>query len=112
MVLSNEENFQSLCFNSQEKFLDELRQELFYFLRTKIITLLDTYRIQTRLIPLLNVWLSSKELSYESLLKLQENLLFHALQCEEDLSDITQMVNENKYVLRSGIKAFIRTLPE
>ena len=112
MISSIEENFQSLSENNPEKFIDELRQELIYFQRTKIVTLLDIYRIRKRLLPQLDVWLSSKNLSYESLLKLHENLLLHALRHEESLSDITQMVNENKYVLRNGIKTIIGTLPE
>ncbi len=106
-----EENFQNLSESSPDQFLDELKQELVYFQRTKIITLLDIYRIRKRLLPQLDVWLSSKNLSYVSLLKLHENLLLHALRYEESLSVITQMVNENKYILRNSLKTLIGTLP-
>ena len=111
-IPSIEEDFQNLSENSPDIFLDELRQELLYFQRTKIITLLDIYRIRKRLLPQLDVWLSSKNLSYVSLLKLHENLLLHALRHEESLSVITQMVNENKYILRNSLRTLTGTLPE
>ena len=40
-----------------EYFLQELRHELTYFQRTKVLTLLDIY-IQKNLLPLLDIWLS------------------------------------------------------
>lgn len=112
MNMSVDENFKNLLESNPAEFLSELRQELLYFQRTKIVTLLDIYRIRKVLLPQLDVWLSSENLSYPSLLKLHENLLLHALRHETNLSDITQMVNENKYVLRNGIKTLIGTLPD
>ena len=52
---------------------------------------------------MLDAWLDLHELTYKSLLKLHENLLFNALRYEGSLSDVTKMVNKNKYVLRNGI---------
>ena len=111
MVLLIEEYFDSSLENSPETFLADLRQELQYFQRTKIVTLLDIYRIRKRLLPMLDAWLDLHELTYKSLLKLHENLLFHALRYEENLSDVNKMVYENKYVLRNGIRSILEILP-
>ena len=107
-----EDNAQDLLHNNTEKFLHDLRRELHYFHRTKIVTLMDVYRIRKRLIPRLDAWICSENLSYNSLLKIPESLLFHALRCESSLSDIKQMVNENKYTFRNGIKTIFETLPD
>ena len=112
MILSAEGNSRTLLESNREEFLEELKEELLYFHRTKIVMLLDVYRIRKLLLPRLDVWLSSQNLSYESLLKIHENLLLYALRHETNLSDITQMVNENKYVLRNGIKTLMGTLPD
>lgn len=92
--------------------IEELREELRYFQKTKIVTLLDMYRIRILLLPQLERWLACKDYSYKSLLKQHETLLFHALKHESSLSDVTQMVNENKWVLRNAMKIFIGTLPD
>ncbi len=107
-----EENFTNLLETSLDTFCEQLRQELQYFHRTKIITLLDIYRARMRLLPMLDVWLSSQNLTYESLLKPHEDLLLYALRCEKSLTDIKQMINENKYILRNGIRAMLSTLPD
>ena len=107
-----EENFQKLLENDPEQFLSELKAELQYFQRTKIVTLLDVYRLRKRLLPMLDVWMYSEELSYESLLKLHENLLLHALRNEMNLSVVVQMINENKYIFRSGVRTLYNTLPQ
>ena len=107
-----DEYFQKMFESSFDKFLDELRQELQYFQRTKIITLLDICRIRLRLLPMLDVWLQSRELDYESLLRMHENILLYALRNEKSLTDVAQMVNDNKYILRNSLKTLISTLPE
>ena len=75
MILSAEGNSRTLLESNREEFLEELKEELLYFHRTKIVMLLDVYRIRKLLLPRLDVWLSSQNLSYESLLKIHENLL-------------------------------------
>ena len=112
VIPSIEENFEKSLEHSLETFTIDLKEELKYFKGTKIVTLLDIYRIRKRLLPMLDVWLTSQEKSYKFLLKLHENLLFHALRFERSLSDITRMVNENKYVFRNGLKTLLNTLPE
>ena len=54
--------------------------------------------------------ISTVEETFESLLKFREYLLLHALRHEGNLSDITQMVNENKYIFRNGLKTLHGTL--
>ncbi len=110
--MDREESFQNLLESSLDKFRDDLIQELQYFHRTKMITMLDIYRIRMRLLPMLDVWLSSQNMTYESQLKPHEDLLFHALRFERSLSDITRMMNENKYILRNGIKTMLCTLTD
>ena len=112
MSLSAERVIKEMMDEEPEYFLEELRHELTYFQRTKVLTLLDIYRIQRNLLPLLDIWLSSQNLEYDNLLRFNENLLLHALRCTSNLSDLALMVNENKYTLRHGMKTLIKTLPD
>ena len=112
MIPSVEEDFEDLYISSQNKFFDELKAELTYYQRTKFITFLDIYRIRRRLLPMLDVWVASQNKVYESLVNVHESLLLYAIRNEPSLSDITTLVNDNKYTLRNVLKAFINTLPE
>ena len=97
---------------SPSSFFEELHGELIYYQRTKIITMLDIYRIRRIMLPFLQVWLNSKEKTFDSILNKQECILLHALREESCLSDVTKLVNDNKYMLRGCFKAFIETLPK
>ena len=112
MSLSAERVIKEMMEEEPECFLEELRYELTYFQRTKVLNLLDIYRIQRNLLPILDIWLSSQNLEYENLLRFSENLLLHALRCTSNLSDLALMVNENKSTLRHGMKTLIKTLPD
>ena len=111
-LMKSKQTFQHMLESSPDKFCEELRQELQYFHRTKIITLLDIYRTRVMLLPMLDVWLAYQKLTYEYLLKPHEDLLLYALRCERSLADINQMINENKYILRNSIKTMLSTLPD
>ena len=108
---SLEEDFEDLYMRSPSMFFEELKSEITYFQRTKVITLLDIYRIRKRLLPMLDVWISSQNKVYESVLNRYENLLLHALRVEPSLSDVTKMINDNKYGLRNVLKLLAATLP-
>ena len=112
MSLSAERVIEEMMEEEPEIFLQDLRHELTYFQRTKVLTLLDIYRIQRNLLPILDIWLSSQNLEYDNLLRFNENLLLHALRCTSNLSDLALMVNENKCTLRHGMKTLIKTLPD
>ena len=112
LMTSIDECFGKALDNCVDTFLSDLKQELQYFQRTKIVTLLDICRIRKKLLPMLDAWLTSLEETYESLLKFHECLLLNALRYEGNLSDITQMVNENKYIFRNGIKTLQGTLTD
>ena len=112
MIPYVEEDFEDLYINNPNAFFDDLRSEIIYYQRTKVITLLDIYRIRKRLLPMLDVWISSQNKVYESVLNRYENLLLHALRVEPSLSDVTKMMNDNKYGLRNVLKLLAATLPE
>ena len=109
-MLANKESYQNFLDSSQEDYFEELRNELEYFKRTKIVTLLDMYRIKKKLLPMVDVWIALKEVSYSTVLKIHENLLLDALRSEDCLSEMTKMVNENKYILRSIMKKLLELL--
>ena len=108
--MSSRKDAEELFATSTPIFYEELQAELNYYHRTKIITMLDTYRIRKIMFPYLQVWLASKGKSFDSLLNKHESILLQALQEESSLSDATQMANENKYVLRGCFKTFLNTL--
>ena len=112
LIPSAEEDFENLFLNSPDKFFDNLKTELTYYQRTKFITFLDIYRIKRRLLLMLDVWVASQNKVYESFLNIHENLLVYALRYEPSLSDVTRLVNDNKYTLRNILKVFLSTLPE
>ena len=103
--------FEELYVNSPDDFFEELRSELRYYQRTKIITMLDIYRIRKKTLPLLDVWFSARDKVFESILNSYENLLMLAIRDEPSLSDVTALTNENKYVLRNCMRLFMDTLP-
>ena len=94
-------DIQELFTTSPTIFFGELHSELSYYLRTKVITMFDVYRIRKRLLPLLDVWISSQNRSYESYLNTHEGIVLEAMREESNLSDATQMANENKYIVTS-----------
>ena len=67
----------------------------------------DIYRIRKRVLPMLDILLSAKRKSYESILNTLEYIALQAVREESNLSDVTQMANENKYMLRNCFKVFI-----
>ena len=107
IVPSVEEDFEKLYINSPDTFFDELKAELTYYHRTKSITFLDIYRIRRRLLPMLDVWVASRNKVYESFLKTHENLLIYALRYEPSLSDVTTLANDSRYILRNVLKMFL-----
>ena len=74
-IPSLEENFEELFVASPQMFFEGLKEELVYYRRTKIITFLDIYRVRKRLIPMMDVWITSRDKLYESLLNTNEILL-------------------------------------
>ena len=109
--MSRNEDFTELFLNSHDEFIEELTKELKYYKRTKIISFLDLYRIRKRVLPMLDVWISSRDKSYATVLNIPEDLLLQAIREEENLCDLKEMVNENKYILRNAVKLFLSTLP-
>lgn len=103
-------NAEALFTTSPSTFFEELQSELTYYHRTKIITMLDIARIRKIMFPYLQVWLTSKEKSFDSILNKHESILLQTLQEESSLSDTTQMANDNKYVLRGCFKTLLNTL--
>ena len=112
MIPSTEEDFEKLYSNSSDKFFDELKAELAYYHRTKLITFLDIFRIRRRLLPMLDIWIASQNKAYEFFLDIHENLLLYALRNESSLADVATLVNDNKYTLRKVLRVFLTSLSE
>ena len=111
-IPSLEENFEELFVASPQMFFEGLKEELVYYRRTKIITFLDIYRVRKRLIPMMDVWITSRDKLYESLLNTNEILLLQALRTEHSLSVVKDIANENRHLFKSMMTLFISTLPE
>ena len=105
------QDFQEFFANSPSEFLSELRSELSYYQRTKVITMFDIYRIRKRLLPMFDILISTQSKSYENILNIHENIVLQAIREEPNLSDVTQMANENKYMLRNCFKVLINSVP-
>ena len=105
------QDFQEFFANSPSDFLSELRSELSYYQRTKVITMFDIYRIRKRLLPMFDILISTQSKSYENILNIHENIVLQAIREEPNLSDVTQMANENKYMLRNCFKILINSVP-
>ena len=54
-----------------------------------------------------DILISAQSKSYEDILNTHENIVLQAIREELNLSDVTQMANENKYMLRNCFKVFI-----
>ena len=103
-------DFQELFVNSPSVFLNELSSELSYYKTTKVITMFDIYRIRKRVLPMIDVLISNQSKSYESILNAHEYIALQAVREEPSLHDVTQMANENKYMLRNCFKAFLNSV--
>lgn len=103
--------FEEFFVNSPSEFLKQLHSELSYYQRTKVITMFDIYRIRKRLLPMFDILISTQSKSYEDILNTHENIVLQAIREELNLSDVTQMANENKYMLRNCFKVFINLVP-
>ena len=108
---ANRADFQEFFISSPSEFLNELQSELLYYQRTKIITMFDIYRIRKRVLPMFDVFISTQSKSYKDILNVHENIVLQAIREEPNLSDVTQMANENKYMLRNCFKVFINSVP-
>lgn len=106
------EDFSDLFHKSPEGFTEELVKDLKYYQKTKIVTYLDLYRIRKRLLPMLDVWISSRYDDDLPILNIHEDLLLQALRTETSLSDLREMINENKYIFRNIMKLYLMSLPE
>ena len=58
-----------------------------------------------------DILISAQSKSYEDILNTHENIVLQAIREELNLSDVTQMANENKYMLRNCFKVFINLVP-
>jgi hypothetical protein len=105
------QDFQEFFVNSPSEFLNELHSELSYYQRTKVITMFDIYRIRKRVLPMFDILISAQGKSYAALLNIHENIVLQAVREEPNLSDVTQMANESKYMLRNCFKVFLNSVP-
>ena len=71
----------------------------------------DIYRIRKRLLPMFDILISTQSKSYEDILNTHENIVLQAIREELNLSDVTQMANENKYMLCNCFKVFMNSMP-
>ena len=110
--MMRKEDFSDSFDKSPEEFAEELVKELKYYQKTKIITYLDLYRIRERVLPMLDVWVSSRNEEDLLILNIHEDLLLQAIRAETSLCSLKEMVNENKYILRNAMKLFLMSLPE
>ena len=104
-------DFQEFFANSPSEFLNELHSELVYYQRTKVITMFDIYRIRKRVLPMYDILISTQSKTYEAILNTHEHIILQAVREEPNLSDVTQMANENKYMLRNCFKIFLNSVP-
>ena len=104
-------DFQDFFTSSPSEFLNELHSELTYYQRTKVITMFDIYRIRKRVFPMLDVLISAQSTTYKAILNVHEHIVLQAVREEPNLSDVTQMANENKYMLRNCFKVFLNSVP-
>ena len=104
-------DFEEFFVNSPSEFLNELHSELSYYQRTKVITMFDIYRIRKRVLPMYDILISAQSKTYEAILNVHENIVLQAVREEPNLSDVTQMANENKYMLRNCFKIFLNSVP-
>ena len=104
-------DFEEFFVNSPSEFLNELHSELSYYQRTKVITMFDIYRIRKRVLPMYDILISAQSKSYGAILNVHEHIVLQAVREEPNLSDVTQMANENKYMLRNCFKTFLSSVP-
>ena len=108
---ANTMDFEEFFVNSPSEFLSELHSELSYYQRTKVITMFDIYRIRKRVLPMYDILISAQSKTYGTILNVHEHIVLQAVREEPNLSDVTQMANENKYMLRNCFKIFLNSVP-
>ena len=108
---TNALDFQEFFTNSPSEYLNELHSELLYYQRTKVITMFDIYRIRKRVLPMFDILISAQSKTYGAILNTHEHIILQAVREEPNLSDVTQMANENKYMLRNCFKIFLSSVP-
>ena len=111
-IPSTEDNFQDLYLNTPKIFFDNLRCDLTRHQTTSTITLLDIYRIRNTTLPMLDIWITSQNNIYESILIGRENSVLHALRYEKSLSDTTALINESRNTFNRVFKKLVNTLPK
>lgn len=104
-------DFKEFFVNSPSEFLNELHSELSYYQRTKVITMFDIYRIRKRVLPMYDILISAQSKTYGAILNVHEYIILQAVREEPNLSDVTKMANENKYMLRNCFKIFLNSVP-